>query len=54
VILREVLDERMKESRSLVAGTWQTAIADDLGPAPTDYVLPKNRSSASTARSWSR
>jgi ureidoacrylate peracid hydrolase len=36
----------MKASRSLVAGSWETAIADALGPAPTDYVLPKNRSSA--------
>jgi ureidoacrylate peracid hydrolase len=46
VVLREVLDERMKASRSLVAGSWQTQIADELGPAPTDYILPKNRSSA--------
>jgi len=46
VVLREVLDDRMRSSGSLVAGTWQTEIASELGPAPTDYVILKNRSSA--------
>ena len=46
IVLREVLDDRMKTSRCMIAGTWQTEIASALGPAPTDYVIPKNRSSA--------
>jgi ureidoacrylate peracid hydrolase len=45
VLVRELMPQ-LKEQQSLIAGSWDAQIVDELAPAPSEAIIDKNRPSA--------